>query len=263
MSQSTTAYVSEALTADISLVTGTTYDCMDQTVAASVAYPQLASTTALPVYWDSTEGVIKSMSSQDFIDTFIDPAIDYLVSGNTEASTVLKQGTYFISTASSVTNATLISSNPIFADTTANAGSYTSGGIPEALDQPTIENNYYLHRYDQQEPVGHDKPLFWNADVSPELSVYGQSEIDALFAGYVQEAAANEVGYRIRYDVSTSGAGGGFNVVGSSIINTTLNGTSAAGYTTRLVNANDYRSQEFPNGIPTAVNTWYLRISRS
>src|SRR6056300_26729 len=138
MSQSSTAFVSEALTADISLVTGTTYDCIDETVAASVAYPQLANPAALPVYWDTTEGIIKSMSSQDFLDTFIDPAIDYLVSGNTQASTVLKQGTYFISTASSVTNATLISTNPIFVDTTANAGAYTSGGIPEALDQPTI-----------------------------------------------------------------------------------------------------------------------------
>jgi hypothetical protein len=34
-------------------------------------------------------------------------------------------------------------------------------------------------------------------------------------------------------------------------------------YATRFVNADDYRTQEFPGGSPTTVSTYYLKISKS
>ena len=40
-----------------------------------------------------------------------------------------------------------------------------------------------------------------------------------------------------------------------------LNGSG--NYQTRFVNANDYRAQEFPDGTPTSINTYYLRIQKS
>ena len=42
---------------------------------------------------------------------------------------------------------------------------------------------------------------------------------------------------------------------------TRLNGTG--NYQTRQVDANDYRAQEFPDGTPTSINTYYLRIRKS
>ena len=42
---------------------------------------------------------------------------------------------------------------------------------------------------------------------------------------------------------------------------TRLNGSG--NYQTRFVNTNDYRAQEFPNGTPVTVNTYYLRINKS
>ena len=42
---------------------------------------------------------------------------------------------------------------------------------------------------------------------------------------------------------------------------TRLNGTG--NYQTRFVNADDYRAQEFPDGTPTTINTYYLRINKS
>ena len=42
---------------------------------------------------------------------------------------------------------------------------------------------------------------------------------------------------------------------------TRLNGTG--NYKTFEVGGDDYRAQEFPDGTPTTVNTYYLRINKS
>ena len=52
-------------------------------------------------------------------------------------------------TATTLSNCTLVSSNPIFTDTRADVSAYGSGDIPETQDQPTTIQNYYLFKIDQ------------------------------------------------------------------------------------------------------------------
>ena len=42
---------------------------------------------------------------------------------------------------------------------------------------------------------------------------------------------------------------------------TRLNGSG--NYQTRFVGADDYRAQEFPDGSPQTINTYYLKINKS
>ena len=42
---------------------------------------------------------------------------------------------------------------------------------------------------------------------------------------------------------------------------TRLNGSG--NYQTRFVHADDYRAQEFPDGSPTTINTYYLRLIKA
>ena len=42
---------------------------------------------------------------------------------------------------------------------------------------------------------------------------------------------------------------------------TRLSGTGD--YQTHLVGGDDYRAQEFPDGTPTTINTYYLRINKN
>ena len=45
------------------------------------------------------------------------------------------------------------------------------------------------------------------------------------------------------------------------MVDTKLDG--GGNYQQRFVNANDYRTQEFPNGSPQTINTYFLKITRS
>ena len=247
-------------------VTGTvTYDHIDETVGTGPGYPANTNNRAYPVYWDTATNSIQAMTQQDFIDTFVDGTTTLLQSGSTTSDLNKKQGTYFASTTTSVAGATLVSPDVIFIDTTADASLYTSAGIPEARDQPRVENNYYLHRYDQQaEPTGADAPpLPLYLPAGTDVQQYTQAEFDTLSLTFLQEAIVNEVGQRIRYLIQNASYTG--NNTGTSILNTRLNGNSSSGYTTRFVSADDYRTQEFPNGVPQVISTgnYQLRIQKS
>ena len=71
----------------------------------------------------------------------------------------------------------------------------------------------------------------------------------------VYTALASTDGYTIRYELGTSTAN---YTKGTGIADTRLNGSG--NYQTRFVNADDYRAQEFPDGSPTTINTYYLRL---
>jgi hypothetical protein len=257
-------FSTEAETPNISLVT-TTYDTVTETVSAGTgSYYQsgLVPPTFYPVYWDTGTGSLQSMSVQDMIDTFVNRATDFLTSGNTSGDLWKKQGTYFISTSTSVAGATLVNATPIFIDTTANAAAYTAGSIPEALDQPLTQTSYYLHRYDQV-AFTNTLPItvqIWPQGATTNLIQHSVSQIDLMFESFIREAAIGEVGQRIRYQIEAPGSTG--NICGSSIINTRLSGSSASGYSQRFVSADDYRTQEFPNGTATPAVTYNLRISK-
>lgn len=200
---------------------------------------------AFPVYQSS--GNIYAMTLTDMYDTFIYDAIDTLTDGTDQP------GTYRIHTATSLSGHTLISSTPVFADTRANTGAYTSGGIPEALDQPTTITNYYLFRTNSGSAVSYTVPLFIRTDNS--LQQYTTTNFDAILKNCVRHVASEVSPSRIRYSLSSG------NNRGSGMVNTILNGSGVR--RTRKVNDNDYRAQEHPNGSAVTANTYYLKITQT
>ena len=182
-------------------------------------------------------------------DTFFYPAINLLASGSTTSQ---QGGTYHIATSTSVTGSTLVSSTPVFIDTRANTAAYTAGGIPETLDQPTTINNYYLHRVNGS-LQSYTLPLFITS--SNDVQEYSVSDFDNILANHIRYYVINETGYRIGYSL-TSGTNRG-----SGMADTRLNGSG--NYQTRLININDYRAQEFPDGTPVTQTTTFLKITKT
>ncbi len=221
-----------------------TYDKISQS-NNSVSAPTDTNNKAYPVYWNGTD--IQAMNATDVFDTFIDPAIDDLIDGND------RSGTYRIHTSTSLSGHTLISGTAVFTDTRANTGAYTSGGIPEALDQPTTISNYYLFRTDQGSSPSVTVPL--QIDSSNNLQEYSSSTLNSMLLAELRHHTVNTTGSRILYSVNGTG-----NNRGSGMVNTKLNG--GGNYQQRPVNTNDYRAQEFPNGTAVTVSTWFLKITR-
>jgi len=247
-STSTTAFPSEATTAEPSTVT-VNYSKISST-NASVSTPTADTGKTWPIYYTDT-GEIRAMSITDVKDTFIHPAIDQLVSGST---TTQQAGTYQISTSTSVTGNTLVSSTPVFTDTRANTSAYTASGIPETLDQPTTLQNYYLHKIDNGSSPTYTSPMF--IDSSNDIKEFATGTFEALLKEWIRYTAVSSTdGYTIVYGYSSG------NNRGSGMGDTRLNGSG--NYQTRFVNTNDYRAQEFPNGSATTVNTYYLKINKA
>jgi len=236
-------FPNEGETAEPGTVT-VTYDKISQS-NNSVSTPTDTNSKAYPVYYDGSD--IRAMNATDVFDTFIDPAIDDLVDGSD------RSGTYRIHTSTSLSGHTRISSTPVFTDTRANTGAYTSGGIPETLDQPTTISNYYLFRTNQGSAPSFTAPL--QIDSSNNLQEYSGSALNSMLLAELRHHTVNTTGSRILYSVNGTG-----NNRGSGMVNTKLNGNG--NYQQRFVNSNDYRAQEFPNGTAVTVSTWFLRIRR-
>src|SRR6056300_1726218 len=250
-STSTTAFPSEATTAEPSTVTVSYSKINSSTASVS---PTTDTGKTWPSYYNAS-GQIQAMNLQDVKDTFLHPAIDLLTAATT---TTQQAGTYFISTASSVAGATEVSgtATPIFLNTEANTAAYTAGSIPETTDQPTTITNFYLHRVNGSD-TSYTVPFYTNA--SNHLQEFDSATFESLLQGWIRYTAASSTdGYSISYNLGTSGSG---NTRGSGMGDTRLNGSG--NYQTRFVNTDDYRAQEFPNGTATTINTYYLRINKS
>ena len=248
-STSATAFPSEATTAEPSVVT-VNYDRLNK-AEASIS-PTTDTGKIWPAYYTSA-GHIQAMTITDVRDTFLHPAIDLLVSGST---TTQQAGTYTIATSTTLAGATNVDTTPIYADTRADTSAYTAGEIGETLDQPTTITNYYLHRIDGSD-TSFTNPFFINA--SNHLQEYATATFQSLLSEWIRYTAASSTdGYKITYSIGTSGSG---NTRGTAIVDTRLNGSG--NYQTRFVGADDYRAQEFPNGSPTTISTYNLRINKS
>ena len=232
-------------TPNISTVT-VTYDKISQT-NATLSTPTDTNNKLYPVYYDGS-GSIQAMNATDIFDTFITQAIDSLVDGTD------RDGTFRIHTATSLSNHTLISSTPVFTDTRADVSAYAAGSIPETKDQPTTINNYYLFRTNQGAAPSITVPFQINSD--NDLQIYTASNFDAMLLAEIRHHTVNTSGSTISYNINGSG-----NNRGSGMVDTKLNG--GGNYQQRFVNANDYRTQEFPNGSPQTINTYFLKITRS
>jgi hypothetical protein len=270
------AYTTNAVTyqnpADTSTVT-VTYDRIEQTVTAT-GYTGKAwtekfttdATTLRPCYYEA--GNIKVMTKQDVFDTLVYPAI----TGKKGAANLIGDATagnlYMVNTTTSVTGASNVDASTVYVDTRANAAAYVAGSIPNTLDQPQTTGEYYLNVTNWNATTGlwgGRLPAFVKSDGSL-IKPYSSAPLgDNNFArrffewiqDYIYEANESHVGYRTRYEVSTTSPATGAAIRGSGMIDTKL-----AGQTTlyRFVNANDYRSQDVPSGASTSVKTNYLWV---
>ena len=231
-------------TPNISTVT-VTFDKIS-TALASLSAPTDTNNKLYPLYYNGTD--VQAMNATDVFDTFIDPAITTLVDGND------RDGTFRIHTATSLSGHTLISSTPVFTDTRADVSAYAAGSIPETKDQPTTINNYYLFRTNQGSAPTITVPFQLNS--SNDFQTYTAANFDAMLLAEIRHHTVNTSGSRIVYSINGSG-----NNRGSGMVDTKLDG--GGNYQQRFVNANDYRTQEFPNGSPQTINTYFLKITRS
>ena len=254
-STSATAFPSEATTAEPSVVT-VTQNNIKQVLATT---PTLTNDTGnlYPVYYDSQNN-IQAMNLQDMKDTFIHPVIDTIASTD---NTTAQAGTYFISTSSTASYpVSVVSATPVYTDTRADTSSFLASNIPSAtnatLDYPQTITNYYLHKnLTTSEALTY--PLKIRSD--NDLQEYPTADFDAMIQNLmVYTALASTDGYTIRYELGTSTSN--FSK-GTGIADTRLNGSG--NYQTRFVNADDYRAQEFPDGSPTTINTYYLRLIKA
>jgi len=245
--QSTTSFGDETGTAEPTTVT-TNFARINQTVT-SVSQP----IDPLPLYRRS-DGDIQSFTPTDFLDTFIRPAITTLV---LEANTTSQGGTYRIHTATSLSGHTLVSATPVFIDTIADTSSYVASNIGSAgtvQDFPSTVQNYYLMKVDGAAASTTIKvPAFRRTDGG--IQAYSLTAWNNLLEGYVRYATSSSSGDQITYSLSSG------TPKGSGMADTILNGSG--NFQTLFVNADDYRSQEFPDGVSSTASTTFLRINRS
>ena len=243
-STSTTADPPESTTAEPTTVT-INYDRISSSTE-NTAGASDTNSVGFPCYYDG--GNIYAMNSTDFYDTFCKPAIDKLIDGTD------RPGTYRIHTSTTLTNHTLISTTPVFIDTRADTAAYTSGGIPETLDQPTTVLSYYLFRTDQAimtEPsIVEPMKVRSDGSVQPFTVANFKTVLETMIRN---QASENENSHRLRYRINGSG-----NARGTTMTDTKLDGSGA--HTTRFVGVDDYRAQEFPDGTAQNISTWNLNI---
>jgi len=243
MSSTSTSFPSEASTAEPSVVT-VAYDKINE-ATTSLSAPADTNNIRFPVYYDS--GNVKAMSLTDMYDSFVSLA-------SNGASTLIPAAQpYKIHTSTTPPSGyTLVSSTAVFTDTRANVGAYSAGGIGETLDQPTTISNYYLHRSNGS-AVTAPTPLY--IDSNQNLKEYTAAELDALLKEVIRYTSVNLTSNKLRYFIDGAGT-----TLGTGMANTKLNGSG--NYQQRFVNADDYRTQEFPNGSVVTANTYYLKARK-
>lgn len=217
-----------------------------------------------PVYYDGS-GNIRAMDADDMKDTFIHPAFDLIFSTDT---TLNQAGTYYLSTSQTTgTNnnrSVLVSSNPVFTDTRADTAAFQASNIPSSgtTDISADITNYYLHQnaFASNPVPSMTLPVKIRDDGDlQEYPTSGFPTFDQLIENWMGHTATSSAdGYSLRYEIGTSTAN---YIKGTGIADTRLNGSG--NYQTRFVHGDDYRAQEFPDGVPTTINTYYLRVVKA
>ena len=248
------AFVAEGTTAEPAVVTGTTYDKITgPTYNTDGSANADLGAIGYPLYINSNE--LQVMSQADFVDTFIYATLDAMIAASETAAT---NGTYTIATAASVTNYTEVSGagTAVFIDTRADTSAYSAAGIPETLDQPTTVTTYYLQRRNEARSFPSAALLFAESDgniIQGPLAADDSTFHAALDNDIKFYAAEDTGGHKLSYNINGSG-----NTRGTAIVDTRLDGDG--NYQTLLVNADDYSSQEFPDGSAATISTFTFKI---
>ena len=214
---------------------------------------------SFPVYADN-EGNIRAMSLSDMKDTFLHPAIDLMVVADASADDSNVAGTYRIHTASSLTDFTEVSGagTAIFTDTTSTgfaAGSIGTAGTTQEGSSSTVQNFFLLRRNGTDVTPDHS-PIYITD--SGNLQTFSIGAAGTLLGNWLKYTAAQSAdGYKITYAIGASVSG---TQRGSAITNKQLGSTVTS---TTLVDANDYRAQQFPSGSATVTNTYLFKINKA
>ena len=253
-STNASAFVAEGTTAEPAVVTGTTYDKITgPTYNTDGSANADLGAVGYPLFINSNE--LQVMSQADFVDTFIYATLDAMIAASETAAT---NGTYTIATAASVTNYTEVSGagTAVFIDTRADTSAYSAAGIPETLDQPTTVTTYYLQRRNEARSFPSAALLFAESDghiIQGPLAADDSTFHAALDNDIKFYAAEDTGGHKLSYNINGSG-----NTRGTAIVDTRLDGDG--NYQTLLVNADDYSSQEFPDGSAATISTFTFKI---
>ena len=262
-----TNFDTEAETPNITQ-SSTSYSSIRQTFPGSSFTPSDPDYLTYPLFLYDTVGngedadmQLRAMSASDFYDTFVAP----VVAANTiqqGSQTPESAGSYFLSTATAVANATRVSATPVYADTIADLAAYTASGIGETLYQPTVVNNYYLYVYSpalSNYAISDNLPLHFDA-ATETIREYTPAEWASVLGPWLQYYLVYGSSTRMEYNINGSGT-----TQGTTMIDTRRDPDGTAGdggnYQQRYVNTNDYRTQEFPTGTPTVKSQHILKLN--
>jgi len=259
VSTSVSSTPTEAETAEPSIV-NVAIARIQQTIASD---PNPATTpTQYPAYY-TADGNVRAMNLQDMYDTFAIEVFDggwTAADGSTVFPSLLAAEIYTIHTTTSLTDYTSVPGPdgstiiPIFTDTRADVAAYDVNNIPEAQDQPTTIQNYYLLKKDV--PALPALPSMVRVNTDGNVVAMTSGAIDTAIGAAIRYLIQAETGYKIRYGYGVNGSGTG-TPVGSAMTDSRLDGSG--NYQTLFVGADDYRAQEFPDGSQQVINVYTLK----
>lgn len=232
------------------------------TGSATVSTPVDTSNIAFPVFYDGTAGAIQSMSLQDMLDTFVDPALARMVTDGYTGTRINHDGMFFINFGNTTNQHDYaVDTLPVYQDTIADTASFLAANIGTAgttQDFPTTVYDYYLKRWQTDHAtsstyVGPTTPM---QIVGSDLQAYTEANFSSILQDAIRHATVNVAGKTLQYSIVTSLTG---TAMGTGISDTKLNGSG--NYQTLFVGANDYRAQEFPDGTATTQTTYYLQAA--
>ena len=248
-----------ASTSAPSATTDVSFDKINFAYDTSSGQTEDSDNRAFPIYRNS-DGDIRAMSLSDMKDTFLHPAIDLMVVADASADDSNVAGTYRIHTASSLTDFTEVSgaNTAIFTDTTSTgfaAGSIGTAGTTQTGSSSSVQSFFLLRRNGTDVDTNSIKLAQINSD--GDIQEYSDGGTELLGNWLKFTAGQSGDGYKITYAIGASVSG---TQRGSSILNKQL---GSAATSTTLVNANDYRAQQFPSGSATTTNTFLFKIDKA
>jgi len=214
---------------------------------------------AFPICLNS-DGDVRAMTLEDLKDTFLHPAINLMVVADASADDSNVAGTYRIHTVSSLTGFTEVSGagTAIFTDTTSTgfaAGSIGTAGTTQEGSSSSVQSFFLLRRNGTDVDTNSIKLAQINSD--GDIQEYSDGGTELLGNWLKFTAGQSGDGYKITYAIGASVSG---TQRGSAITNKQLGSTVTS---TTLVDANDYRAQQFPSGSATVTNTYLFKINKA
>ena len=248
-----------ASTSAPSATTDVSFDKINFAYDTSSGQTEDSDNRAFPIYRNS-DGDIRAMSLSDMKDTFLHPAIDLMVVADASADDSNVAGTYRIHTASSLTDFTEVSgaNTAMFTDTTSTgfaAGSIGTAGSTQTGSSSSVQSFFLLRRNGTDVDTNSIKLAQINSD--GDIQEYSDGGTELLGNWLKFTAGQSGDGYKITYAIGASVSG---TQRGSSILNKQLGSTVTS---TTLVNADDYRAQQFPSGSATTTNTYLFKINKA